>query len=101
MTIFGLSIGEVATLFGLASSLLGGLMYLFKKLVIADLGQSIKDLNKSIDLFTSQMSESKSDRAAIHNEIDELRLEITKLATSHEERFVNIFKRLDRLEQKL
>ncbi|WP_438759465.1 hypothetical protein [Enterococcus sp. AZ194] len=101
MTIFGLSVGEVATLFGLGSSLLALLMYLFKKLVIADLDQSIRDLNRSLDSFTNQMAESQRDRVAIHNEIDELRLEITKLSTSHEERFVNIFKRLDRLEEKL
>lgn len=79
MNIAGLTLGEIATLFGLVSSGFGVIMFLFKAIVISPLSSSIDSLQKSIDNFSDQLDESKRDRVTLHQRINKIDKRVTVL----------------------
>ncbi|MHC5227587.1 hypothetical protein ACYSNW_04820 [Enterococcus sp. LJL99] len=83
MKFFGITIGEVATLIALITSVVSGLMFLLKAIVINPvvdkLGQSIDNLERSILQFSSQLDESKKDREGLHIRINKMDKRVTIL----------------------
>ncbi|WP_375180111.1 hypothetical protein [Enterococcus rotai] len=79
MNVAGLTIGEIATIFGLISSGFGVIMFLFKAIVISPLSTSIDSLQKSIENFSAQLDESKRDRVVLHQRINKLDKRVTIL----------------------
>ena len=70
--IFGLTLAEISILIGLVGTFFGGVMYLFKSIVIAPLQNSIDSLQSSIQNFSNQLEESKKDRESLHQRINKL-----------------------------
>lgn len=83
MQFFGITIGEVATLVTLVTGVVSMLMFLLKAIVINPvvdkLGLSIDNLQKSIEVFSSQLDESKKDRATLHQRINKIDKRVTVL----------------------
>lgn len=76
MKFFGVTIGEVATLVALITSGFSAMLFLLKAIVINPtvdkLGASLDSLQKSIELFSIQLDESKKDRLTLHRRIDKI-----------------------------
>lgn len=72
MQIFGLTIGEIATLASLATGFISGIFFLFKSIVIGPLQSSINTLQKSIENFSGQLEDSKKDRGLLHQRINKM-----------------------------
>lgn len=79
MKIFGLTIGEIATLVGMAGGFISGIMFLFKSIVIGPLQNSINSLQSTIEIFSDQLEDSKKDRGILHQRINKMDKRVTLL----------------------
>ena len=79
MTFLGLTLGEWATLFALVTSMVSGLIFLFRSIIINPLNTTIEGLKGSIDGFRLDLEESKKDRGVLHIRINKLDTRVTVL----------------------
>ena len=73
---------------------LSGLFFSFAKLY-----STLQSILNKLEALVLNFDESKNDRAILHREIDQLRLDFTQQKTSDDERFKTIFRNLSELAQ--
>lgn len=73
---------------------LSGLIYGFAKLY-----SSLQSILSKLETLVMNFDESKNDRAVLHREIDQLRLDFTQQKTSVDERFKTLFRNLPDIKQ--
>lgn len=79
MRLLGIPVGEVGALLGIIVTISGGVMFLFRSIVISPLQTSIDELEKSISNFSEQLDESKKDRGILHQRINKIDTRVTLL----------------------
>ena len=60
----------------------------------------LQSILKRLDDLVVNFSESKNDRAILHKELEDLRLDISEYRTKSEEKFKTIFNKLQMLERR-
>ena len=73
---------------------LSGLFFSFAKLY-----STLQSILNKLETLVSNFDESKNDRAVLHREIDQLRLDFTQQKTSVDERFKTVFRNLSEIAQ--
>ena len=94
MELFGMKIGEVAALVGIVGSFFGGVMWLFKVVIINPLSVEIQSLNKGIERLADQIKDHENDRRKLQDEFESLKIEVNRKSAEYEEKFKSIFSRL-------
>ncbi|EAC6755212.1 hypothetical protein K5L52_000571 [Listeria monocytogenes] len=81
MQILGISLTDWFAIIGFGGTLLSGLIFIFKRIVVQPILDRLSNLADSMDNFSAQLSESKQDRQTLHLRVNKVSGRVDRVET--------------------